>query len=169
MINPHLCQFNISDHLYLICSQPANKLINNSLSSGRALKHNIQRASFWKCPFLKTCKPWTSMWAERQSGMMMSFTDGSWSCSSWMMTQLSGQWLSHRPYNGNTGIFSPALYAETIHLDAAFRWKILWAWCHLLDLSVWISRRKSNGDIKFHFSRLKGCWRGSPQSTSEVE
>lgn len=46
MINPRLCRLNISDNLCLICSQPANKLINNSLSSGRALKPNIQRASF---------------------------------------------------------------------------------------------------------------------------
>lgn len=147
----------ISHNLCLICSQPANKLINNSLPSGRALKPNIQRASFWKCPLLKTCEPWTSMWAERQTRTMMSFTER----FSWRMTQLSGQWLSRRPSNWNTGMFSPTLYAETIHPDAAFGWDILVPFIRFVSLP--------NGDIKFHFSRLQGRWRGSPQSTCEVE
>lgn len=163
-INPRLCRLNISDNLCLICSQPANKLINNSLSSGRALKPNTQRASFWKCPFLKTCEPWTSMWAREANRNDDVIYRRFLERFSWRMTQLSGQWLSRRPSHWNTGMFSPTLYAETIHPDAGLGWNILWAWCRLLDLSLCQTVTSSFTSVVFRV-----CWRGSRQSTCEVE
>lgn len=133
MINPRLCRFNISDNLCLICSQPANKLINNSLPSGRALKPNIQRASFWKCAFLKTCEAWTSMWAERQTGPMMSFTDGSWSGfhKGWHSSQDSDCPVG--PVTGTQGCFlQPSMQKQFIRMQPLDET----SWCRLLDLSL---------------------------------